>query len=77
MKTIKLLYPEWQGFGTNNHANTGAFTIHNAFLQGSKFVEIDVFQKEHLLVEGCYAARLTLLDKYPEYLAPRQVYGLE
>lgn len=25
----------------------------------------------------CYAARLALIDKYPEYLAPRQVYGLE
>lgn len=25
----------------------------------------------------CYAARLSLLDTYPEYLAPRQVYGLE
>lgn len=25
----------------------------------------------------CYTARLALLDKYPEYLAPRQVYGLE
>jgi FMN phosphatase YigB (HAD superfamily) len=25
----------------------------------------------------CYAARLALLDKFPEYLAPRQVYGLE
>lgn len=25
----------------------------------------------------CYAARLALLDTYPEYLAPRQVYGLK
>lgn len=25
----------------------------------------------------CYAARVELLDKFPEYLAPRQVYGLE
>ena len=25
----------------------------------------------------CYLVRLELLDKYPEYLAPRQVYGLE
>ena len=25
----------------------------------------------------CYVARLALLDKFPEYLAPRQVYGLE
>jgi len=24
----------------------------------------------------CYAARLALLDRFPEYLAPRQVYGL-
>ncbi|HCE45571.1 MAG TPA: hypothetical protein DET40_18680 [Lentisphaeria bacterium] len=25
----------------------------------------------------CYAARLALLERFPEYLAPRQVYGLE
>ncbi len=25
----------------------------------------------------CYLARLNLLDKFPHYLAPRQVYGLE
>lgn len=25
----------------------------------------------------CYAARLALLDKFPDYLAPRQVYGLD
>ena len=25
----------------------------------------------------CYVARRALLDKFPEYLAPRQVYGLE
>jgi len=25
----------------------------------------------------CFAARLKLLDRFPEYLAPRQVYGLE
>ncbi|MGD9200434.1 MAG: hypothetical protein PVI26_02625, partial [Chitinispirillia bacterium] len=24
----------------------------------------------------CYAARLELLDKFPDYLAPRQVYGI-
>ncbi|MGD9158891.1 MAG: radical SAM protein [Desulfobacteraceae bacterium] len=25
----------------------------------------------------CYAARLALLDKFPDYLAPRQVYGID
>jgi hypothetical protein len=25
----------------------------------------------------CYTARLALLDKFPEHLAPRQAYGLE
>ena len=25
----------------------------------------------------CYAARLALIDRFPEHLAPRQVYGLE
>ena len=25
----------------------------------------------------CYLMRLTLIDRFPQYLAPRQVYGLE
>ena len=25
----------------------------------------------------CFASRIALLDKFPEYLAPRQAYGLE
>jgi hypothetical protein len=25
----------------------------------------------------CYRARQALLDRFPEYLAPRQVFGLE
>ncbi len=25
----------------------------------------------------CYIIRRTLVDRFPEYLAPRQVYGLE
>jgi hypothetical protein len=24
----------------------------------------------------CYLARLALIDRFPEYLGPRQVYGL-
>ena len=61
MKTMKLLYPEWQGFGTDNHANEGAFTIHKAFLHGSKFVEIDVLQNEHLIVEGGVLGRSSII----------------
>jgi hypothetical protein len=25
----------------------------------------------------CYMARLALIDRFPQYLAPRQVYGLD
>ncbi len=62
MKTLKLLYPEWQGFGVNNRANKGAFTIHQAFSQGNKFVEIDVPQEEHLLVEGSILGRSSIAN---------------
>jgi arginase len=61
MKTLKLLYPEWQGFGANNRANEGAFTVHEAFSQGNKFVEIDVPQKEHLLVEDGILGRSSIV----------------
>ena len=60
MKTLKLLYPEWQGFGVDNRANVGAFTVHEAFSQGNKFVEIDVLQKEHLLAEGGILGRSSI-----------------
>ncbi len=52
MKILKLLYPEWQGFGVDNRASEGAFTVHQAFSQDNKFIEIDVLQKEYLLIEG-------------------------
>ena len=61
MKTLKLLYPEWQGFAVNNRANEGAFTVREAFSQGNKFVEIDVPQKEHLLVEGGIFGRSSIV----------------
>jgi len=60
MKTLKLLYPEWQSSGVDNGANEGAFTVHEAFSQGNKFVEIDVLQKEHLLVEGGILGRSSI-----------------
>ena len=61
MKTTKLLYPEWQGFGTNNHATDGAFTIYKAFMQGSKFVEIDVLKEEYLLIEDGILGRSSII----------------
>jgi hypothetical protein len=36
-------------------------------------LEYEYVDEYHL----CYAARLALLDQFPEYLAPRQVYGHE
>jgi arginase len=61
MKTTKLLYPEWQGFGIDNHASGGAFTMHEAFMHGSKFVEIDVLRKEHLLIEDGILGRSSII----------------
>jgi arginase len=52
MKTLKLLYPEWQGFGIDNRVNKGAFTVHAVLSQGDQFVEIEVPEKEHLFIEG-------------------------
>jgi arginase len=52
MTSIKILNPEWQGFGTNNHASVGSLTIHKAFKQGNKFIEIDVLKNEELSIEG-------------------------
>lgn len=51
MKILKLLYPEWQGFGVDNRASIGAHAVRKAFSPDNGFVEIDVPQKEDLLVE--------------------------
>ncbi|MFX1346605.1 MAG: radical SAM protein [Promethearchaeota archaeon] len=41
--------------------------------------EFDIEHEDEYVDEChlCYLARLALIDKYPRYLAPRQVYGLE
>jgi arginase len=61
MKTLKLLFPEWQGFGVNNRANQGAFAVREAFSQGNQFVEIDVPQREQLLIKGGILGRSSIV----------------
>ncbi len=52
MKTTKLLFPEWQGYGEDDLVSKGAAAIHEAFDQGDDFVEIDVIRDERPWVEG-------------------------
>ena len=61
MKTLKLLYPEWQGFGENNRAGTGALTLHDAFSQPGEFVKINVPREEGLTVEGNILGRASII----------------
>ncbi len=62
MKILKLLYPEWQSFGVDNRARVGAYTVHKAFSQGNRFVEIDILQKENLLIEGGILGRSSIAN---------------
>ena len=61
MKITKLLYPEWQGFGTDNHASDGAFTMRRAFARGREFVEIDIPRKEQLWIEDGILGRSSII----------------
>ena len=42
-------------------------------------VQYDVQHEEEYVDEChfCYLLRLALMDRFPQYLAPRQVYGLD
>ena len=52
MKTIKLLYPEWQGYGEDNRVYKGAYALLDAFAGGDAFFEVDVPEDENLIVDG-------------------------
>ncbi|MFX1386473.1 MAG: radical SAM protein [Promethearchaeota archaeon] len=63
-------------YDANNHPICGPL------IQGgpAQLVRKYQIEHEHEYVDPChlcYLARLQLLDKFPEYLAPKQVYGLE
>ena len=61
MKTLKLLYPEWQGFGENNRAAKGALAVWTAFAQKGQFVKIDVPLDDTLGVEGGILGRTSIV----------------
>ena len=60
MKTLKLLHPEWQGYGENNRPAGGAVTVCNAFSR-SGFVEAGVLSEEDLRVEGGILGRASII----------------
>jgi hypothetical protein len=39
MKTLKSLYPEWQGCGEDNRAARGALAVWTAFAHKDRFVK--------------------------------------
>lgn len=61
MKTLRLLYPEWQGYGEDNRAARGALAVCTAFAQKDQFVKIDVPFEESLGVEGGILGRASIL----------------
>lgn len=52
MKTLHLLYPDWQSSGRNNRTNSGAYTVHQAFSHTFDFTEIGIVREERLVMEG-------------------------
>lgn len=61
MKTLKLLYPEWQGYGEDNCAVQGALAVHAAFAKGNDFVRIDIREEKRLGVEGGILGRSSIV----------------
>ncbi len=61
MKTIKILNPEWQGFGVNNLASGGALTIYKAFKQGQQFKKINVPKNKELSIEAGILERSSII----------------
>ncbi len=48
MNVVNFLFPEWQGFGSNNQVYHGALAMHQAFEHFGNFVAVDLPQDEHL-----------------------------
>jgi arginase len=61
MKTTKLLYPEWQGYGEDRRVYDGAYTVLEAFSGGAPFFEVDVPANENLIVEGGILGRSAIV----------------
>ncbi|MDD4073723.1 MAG: arginase family protein [Desulfobacterales bacterium] len=61
MKTLKLLYPEWQGYGQDDRACEGAYTVHEAFSKDTGFIEIVVPRGERLCVEDGILGRSSIV----------------
>lgn len=51
MKTLKLFYPEWQGYGEDNRVQKGALTVKKMFGRGRSYVDIDIPEDETLIIE--------------------------
>lgn len=49
---LKILFPQWQGSGTNNDLYYGAFEIRDAFLPENSYKQIDVSIGEELTVKN-------------------------
>ena len=60
IKTLKLFYPEWQGYGENNRAWSGAHSILRTFPQHG-FVKIHVPENESLSMEKGILGRRAIL----------------
>ena len=57
---MKLFYPEWQGYGEDNRAWSGAHSIFKTFAQHD-FVKIQVPEKESLSIEKGILGRRAIL----------------
>jgi hypothetical protein len=65
-----------ENYNANSHPICGPIANGGPFLLGREY---DMKHEEEYVDEChfCYLLRLALIDRFPQYLAPRQVYGLE
>jgi len=61
MKTLKLLNPEWQGYGKDNRISKGASALRATFSESCSFTELELPHDENIIMENGVLGKTSIL----------------
>jgi hypothetical protein len=68
MRILRLVYPEWQGYGVNADAHAGTTVLAAGWFNGSDTLHVEVPLSETLAVEGGVLGLSSIAPRYREVL---------